>query len=78
MSGNDAPPTAMTPTANPKAAAKAAKAYAKASRPWFKKKRWLLAGVALVVIIALVNGGTDRSDKTRRPRVHRPAGRASR
>jgi hypothetical protein len=44
---------------NPKAAAKAAKAYAKASRPWYKKKRFIvpIAAVALVVAISATSGG---------------------
>jgi hypothetical protein len=45
---------------NAKANAKAAKAYAKAQRPWFKKKRFIGLGalVLLVVIIVLANGGS--------------------
>lgn len=47
------------PNTNPKAAAKAAKAYAKATRPWFKKKRFIIpiAFVALGVIVNLGGGG---------------------
>lgn len=44
-----------------KAQAKAAKAYTKASRPWFKKKRFILL-IAIVLIIAIsqaVGGGGD-------------------
>lgn len=45
---------------NAKADAKAAKAYAKASRPWYKKKRWWAAGVLLIIIIASAGGaGSD-------------------
>lgn len=45
-------------TMNPKAAAKAAKAYAKASRPWFKKKRYIaLLIIGLFVVIAAAGGG---------------------
>lgn len=45
-------------TTNPKAAAKAAKAYAKASRPWFKKKRYIaLLIIGLLVIISVASGG---------------------
>lgn len=40
-----------------KAEAKAAQAYAKATRPWFKKKRWWAAGVVLVAIAASAAGG---------------------
>lgn len=50
---------------NPKADAKADKAYAKASRPWFKKKRyWLLAIVLLIVIVTATNSGGDSGDET--------------
>lgn len=46
------------PSGNPKADAAAAKAYAKANRPWFKKKRWWLAGlIVLIVIIAAATSG---------------------
>lgn len=47
---------------NPKAAAKAAKAYAKAARPWYKKKRWWVLAAVVVVIIIIVastSGGND-------------------
>jgi hypothetical protein len=41
-----------------RADAKAEKAYAKASRPWYKKKRWiaLIAFIALMVIFAATSG----------------------
>lgn len=42
------------PGGDPKAAAKAAKAYAKASRPWYKKKRFILP-LALVVIVVIAS-----------------------
>lgn len=54
-------PPAYQPGTDPKAAAKAAKAYAKATRPWYKKKRWIGA-IALLVIIgfsAANGGGSD-------------------
>jgi hypothetical protein len=44
-----------------RAEAKAAKAYAKAQRPWYKKKRFIIP-IALVVLIAIgvaAGGGTD-------------------
>jgi hypothetical protein len=51
-----------------KAQAKAAKAYRKASRPFFKKKRFiLLAVIALIVIIAIAansGGGNSSSSAT--------------
>jgi hypothetical protein len=49
-----------------KAQAKAAKAHAKAMRPWFKKKRVMLP-LVLVVIIGIAvaaSGGGDDTDKT--------------
>lgn len=50
---------------NPKADAKAAKAYAKASRPWFKKKRWWVVGaVLLIIIISVANSGASDSGDT--------------
>lgn len=49
--------------ANPrdaKARAKADKAYRKASRPWFKKKRfWALGLLALLIIMAALSQGDD-------------------
>ena len=48
---------------NPKADAKAAKAYYKASRPWYKKKRWIAAMVLLVCIIIGSLSGGGSSDK---------------
>ena len=48
---------------NPKAEAKAAKAYAKAVRPWYKKKRWWAAGPLLIIIIAAVSGGGSNNSK---------------
>jgi hypothetical protein len=49
------------PIRNPKAEAKADKAYAKAMRPWYKKKRYMipLAVVALFAIIGALGGGGD-------------------
>lgn len=44
---------------NAKAQAKAAKAYAKATRPWYKKKRWGLAAAVLVIIGATQAGGSE-------------------
>lgn len=51
---------------NPKAAAKAAKAYAKATRPWFKKKRFIIpiAVVVVVIAIAVGSGGNGTDDGT--------------
>lgn len=55
--------TEPTPTpgydpSNPKASAKAAKAYAKATRPWYRKKRWwILAVVVVIIVVASVSSG---------------------
>jgi len=55
------PPPGANHGDNPKAAAKAAKAYAKATRPWYKKKRFVIpiALVVLIVLISALNGGGD-------------------
>jgi hypothetical protein len=47
------------PPSNPKADAKAAKAYAKAMRPWYKKKRFILplGLVILAVLASAMSGG---------------------
>lgn len=59
MQVSDTPPE-YQPGSNPKAAAKAAKAYAKASRPWYKKKRWWAVAIVVVIIIiaAASSGGS--------------------
>lgn len=46
---------------NGKAQAKADKAYAKASRPWFKKKRFWILGIILISVIATQMGGGGSS-----------------
>ena len=53
------------PTRNPKADAKAAAAYAKASRPWYKKKRyWLLALILIIIIVVVASSGGGDTDGT--------------
>ncbi|MGH3346368.1 MAG: Ltp family lipoprotein, partial [Nocardioides sp.] len=48
---------------DPKAQAKADKAYAKASRPWYQKKRWWLVGtIVLIVVIAAASSGGGPSE----------------
>ena len=48
-----------------KAKAKAEKAYKKASRPWFKKKRfWTLGIIAVFAIGSALSGGGGSSDTT--------------
>jgi hypothetical protein len=51
-------PTQTQAPIRTRADAKAEKAYAKASRPWYKKKRWigLIAIIALFVIISATSG----------------------
>lgn len=66
MTDQTPPPGWQPGQENPKAAAKAAKAYAKATRPWFKKKRFIIpiAFVAIMVIIqASSGGGSDGPEK---------------
>lgn len=55
-------PSSTEQGANPKAAAKAAKAYAKASRPWYRKKRWWLVAVVAIIVIAVAAGGGGSDD----------------
>lgn len=46
-----------------KARAKGEKAYAKASRPWYKKKRfWLLGLIALLIVIAVATSAGDSGE----------------
>jgi hypothetical protein len=50
-----------------KAQAKAARAYAKATRPWFKKKRFMIPALAVLLIAAMSaisGGGGDDTDTT--------------
>jgi hypothetical protein len=56
-------PTPGYDPSNPRAAAKAAKAYAKATRPWYRKKRWwALAVIVVLGIIGAAAGGGGNSD----------------
>jgi hypothetical protein len=50
---------------NVRAEAAARKAYAKANRPWYKKKRWIGAIIILVIIVlaSLGTGGGDNDPK---------------
>lgn len=46
-----------------KARAKAEKAFQKASRPWFKKKRfWALGVIAIIAVASTMGGGSGSSD----------------
>jgi hypothetical protein len=55
----EVPPQQQPPSPlNGKAEGKAAKAYAKAMRPWYKKKRWILSlGLILLIVVASIAGG---------------------
>lgn len=52
-------------TRDPKAQAAADKAYRKATRPWFKKKRFILPLilVALIIISSVANGGNKGAEE---------------
>jgi hypothetical protein len=55
----------MTTEKEAKAQAKAAKAAAKAMRPWFKKKRFWLLGVIVIIVVAVATqGGSDTTTTT--------------
>lgn len=57
------------PNLDPKAAAKAAKAYAKATRPFYKKKRFIIPAAAVAIGIAVSAGGGGGSDDGGGPKV---------
>jgi hypothetical protein len=59
-----APPASFGSPADAKAQAAAAKAYAKANRPFYKKKRYYLLAIVVVIIVAAVAGGSSSSNKT--------------
>jgi hypothetical protein len=54
-----------------KADAKAAKAYSKAMRPWYKKKRWILS-LGLILLIGVASVGSSSEDGTSRPTADAP------
>ena len=59
MSANTFEPASEGPR-NPKADAKAAKAYAKAMRPWYKKKRVIIpAGLVALAMAGAASSGSD-------------------
>ena len=63
MTDLQTPHSGPQPTGNPKADAKAAKAYAKASRKWYQKKRWWLAAAIIVIIgVSAASGGGDETE----------------
>jgi hypothetical protein len=62
------PPEAAPPPAQPprdaKAELAAAKAYAKAERPWYKKKRYIGGGLLAFLVIASIAGSGSSTDTT--------------
>jgi len=62
------PPEGQERPQSTKADHKAAKAYAKATRPWYKKKRWWAVGLLLIIGIASAGGGAG-SDNPSEPTV---------
>ena len=66
MTQMQAPEWQSQPEQNPKSAAKAAKAFAKASRPAYKKKRFIIpAAIAAIAIASSAGGGgSDGNDAT--------------
>jgi hypothetical protein len=77
MTQMQAPEWQSNPEQDPRAAAKASKAYAKASRPAYKKKRFIIPA-ALVAIAAISNaGGSDNSATTKPAAVEKPAADAA-
>jgi hypothetical protein len=56
------PPEAPRSYKDAKAEAAAAKAYAKAQRPWYKVKRWWAAGLLLFAIIGVAVSATSSDD----------------
>lgn len=57
------PPPAGSPR-DSKAELKAAKAYSKAQRPWYKKKRWILSLGVLLLIVAVSAGSSGGGGTT--------------
>jgi hypothetical protein len=67
MSTTPTPPPPARPDFgdDPKATAAAAKAYAKAQRPWYKKKRFMIPLVLVIIaVIATAAGGGDDAAET--------------
>jgi hypothetical protein len=66
---DQAPPTPPPPNwqggDDPRASAKAQKAYAKAQRPWYKKKRFIIPLVilAIIVIASAAGAGGDKGSQ---------------
>lgn len=66
MPNDQVPPPPPGNYGDAKAQAKAANAYAKAQRPWYKKKRWiaLIVLVAIIVISQLAGGDSDSDSES--------------
>lgn len=58
------PPAAPPPPRDAKAELAAAKAYAKAERPWYKKKRFIGGGLLALLVIGSIAGGSSDSTNT--------------
>jgi ABC-type uncharacterized transport system permease subunit len=69
------PTPGFQPGNDAKAQAKAAKAYAKAIRPWYKKKRFVipLAVVALAIVSSALSSGDDSPTASDTPAADAPA-----
>lgn len=71
----------VNPTyANAKAQARAAKAYAKAQRPWYRKKRWYALGFVALLFVIIVSstagGGNDGTTATDPAAASSPSAKA--
>ena len=66
-----APPPSFGSPRDARAQAKAAKAYAKAQRPFYRKKRWWVLGAIVVIIIAAI---ASSSGKTTKPAAAKSTG----
>jgi len=64
------------PGMDPKAHARAAKAYAKASRPWYKKKRWILTLAVIVLIVIIAVSVSSSNKKTEQAAAKTCAGKS--
>lgn len=60
----EAPPPPGPSPRDAKAELAAAKAYAKAERPWYKKKRYIGGGLLALLVIGSIAGGSSSTDTT--------------
>ncbi|MDX6264654.1 MAG: hypothetical protein QOH84_6342 [Kribbellaceae bacterium] len=79
MSGPAVSPQLQPPPSHrdAKATAKAAKAYAKAQRPWYKKKRFIGLGALIVIIVIVIASNNGGSTSTTPPAAQSTAAKAS-